>query len=144
MQLNKIKPAAGSTHAKRRVGRGIGCGLGKTCGRGHKGQKSRSGGFHKVGFEGGQMPLQRRLPKRGFISMTRFDRAEVRLSDISKVAVDVVDLLVLKQAGIVSSAAVSAKIVMSGQITRSVTIQGLALTKGARAAIQAAGGSIAD
>ena len=144
MQLNKIKPAAGSTHAKRRVGRGIGCGLGKTCGRGHKGQKSRSGGFHKVGFEGGQMPLQRRLPKRGFISMTRFDRAEVRLSDISKVAVDVIDLLVLKQAGIVSGAAVSAKIVMSGQITRSVTIQGLALTKGARAAIQAAGGSIAD
>jgi len=143
MQLNKIKPAAGSTHSKRRVGRGIGCGLGKTCGRGHKGQKSRSGGFHKVGFEGGQMPLQRRLPKRGFISMSRFDSAEVCLSDISKVAVDVIDLLVLKQAGIVPGAAVSAKIIMSGEITKPVTIRGLALTKGARAAIQAAGGSIA-
>lgn len=144
MQLNKIKPAAGSTHSKRRVGRGIGCGLGKTCGRGHKGQKSRSGGFHKVGFEGGQMPLQRRLPKRGFVSMSRFDSAEVRLSDISKVAVDVIDLLVLKQAGIVPGTAATAKIVMSGEITKSVTIRGLALTKGARAAIQAAGGSIAD
>jgi large subunit ribosomal protein L15 len=144
MQLNKIKPAAGSTHSKRRVGRGIGCGLGKTCGRGHKGQKSRSGGFHKVGFEGGQMPLQRRLPKRGFVSMSRFDSAEVRLSDISKVAVDVIDLLVLKQAGIVPGSVVTAKIVMSGEITKPVTIRGLALTKGARAAIQAAGGSIAD
>lgn len=144
MQLNKIKPAAGSTHSKRRVGRGIGCGLGKTCGRGHKGQKSRSGGFHKVGFEGGQMPLQRRLPKRGFVSMSRFDSAEVRLSDISKVAVDVIDLLVLKQAGIVPGTVVTAKIVMSGEITKPVTIRGLALTKGARAAIQAAGGSIAD
>lgn len=144
MQLNKIKPAAGSTHSKRRVGRGIGCGLGKTCGRGHKGQKSRSGGFHKVGFEGGQMPLQRRLPKRGFVSMSRFDSAEVRLSDISKVAVDVIDLLVLKQAGIIPGSVVTAKIVMSGEITKPVTIRGLALTKGARAAIQAAGGSIAD
>lgn len=144
MQLNKIKPAAGSTHSKRRVGRGIGCGLGKTCGRGHKGQKSRSGGFHKVGFEGGQMPLQRRLPKRGFVSMSRFDSAEVRLSDISKVAVDVIDLLVLKQAGIIPGTVVTAKIVMSGEITKPVTIRGLALTKGARAAIQAAGGSIAD
>jgi large subunit ribosomal protein L15 len=143
MQLNKIKPAAGSTHSKRRVGRGIGCGLGKTCGRGHKGQKSRSGGFHKVGFEGGQMPLQRRLPKRGFVSMSRFDSAEVRLSDISKVAVDVIDLLVLKQAGIIPGSVVTAKIVMSGEITKPVTIRGLALTKGARAAIQAAGGSIA-
>jgi large subunit ribosomal protein L15 len=144
MQLNKIKPAEGSTHAKRRVGRGIGCGLGKTCGRGHKGQKSRSGGFHKVGFEGGQMPLQRRLPKRGFISLTRYDSAQVRLSDLEKMAVDVIDLLALKQAGVVPSAALIAKVVMSGEIKRSVKLQGLLLTKGARAAVQAAGGSIAE
>ena len=144
MQLNKIKPAEGSTHAKRRVGRGIGCGLGKTCGRGHKGQKSRSGGFHKVGFEGGQMPLQRRLPKRGFISLTRYDSAQVRLSDLEKMAVDVIDLLALKQAGVVPSAALIAKVVMSGEIKRSVKLQGLLLTKGARAAVQAAGGSVAE
>lgn len=144
MQLNKIKPAEGSTHAKRRVGRGIGCGLGKTCGRGHKGQKSRSGGFHKVGFEGGQMPLQRRLPKRGFISLTRYDSAQVRLSDLEKMAVDVIDLLALKQAGVVPTAVRIAKVVMSGEIKRSVKLQGLLLTKGARAAIQAAGGSIAE
>ena len=144
MQLNKIKPAVGSTHVKRRVGRGIGCGLGKTCGRGHKGQKSRSGGFHKVGFEGGQMPLQRRLPKRGFISLTRYDSAQVRLSDLEKMAVDVIDLLSLKQAGVVPAAARIVKVVMSGEIKRSVKLQGLLLTKGARAAIQAAGGSIAE
>lgn len=144
MQLNKIKPAEGSTHAKRRVGRGIGCGLGKTCGRGHKGQKSRSGGFHKVGFEGGQMPLQRRLPKRGFISLTRYDSAQVRLSDLEKMAIDVIDLLSLKQAGVVPAAARIVKVVMSGEIKRSVKLQGLLLTKGARAAIQAAGGSIAE
>ncbi|CAH1080286.1 50S ribosomal protein L15 [Candidatus Nitrotoga sp. 1052] len=144
MQLNKIKPAEGSTHVKRRVGRGIGCGLGKTCGRGHKGQKSRSGGFHKVGFEGGQMPLQRRLPKRGFISLTRYDSAQVRLSDLEKMAVDVIDLLALKQAGVVPAAALVAKVVMSGEIKRSVKLQGLLLTKGARAAVQAAGGSIAE
>ncbi len=144
MQLNKIKPTEGATHAKRRVGRGIGCGLGKTCGRGHKGQKSRSGGFHKVGFEGGQMPLQRRLPKRGFISLTRYDSAQVRLSDLEKMAVDVIDLLSLKQAGVVPSAARIVKVVMSGEIKRSVKLQGLLLTKGARAAIQAAGGSIAE
>ena len=144
MQLNKIKPAEGSTHAKRRVGRGIGCGLGKTCGRGHKGQKSRSGGFHKVGFEGGQMPLQRRLPKRGFISLTRYDSAQVRLSDLEKMAVDVIDLLALKQAGVVPAAALIAKVVMSGEIRSSVKLQGLLLTKGARAAVQAAGGSIAE
>ncbi|RFC34826.1 MAG: LSU ribosomal protein L15P [Candidatus Nitrotoga sp. SPKER] len=144
MQLNKIKPAAGATHVRRRVGRGIGCGLGKTCGRGHKGQKSRSGGFHKVGFEGGQMPLQRRLPKRGFISLTRYDSAQVRLSDLEKMAVDVIDLLSLKQAGIVPAAVRIAKVVMSGEIKRSVKLQGLLLTKGARAAIQAAGGSIAE
>jgi len=144
MQLNKIKPAEGSTHVKRRVGRGIGCGLGKTCGRGHKGQKSRSGGFHKVGFEGGQMPLQRRLPKRGFISLTRYDSAQVRLSDLEKMTVDVIDLLALKQAGVVPAAALVAKVVMSGEIKRSVKLQGLLLTKGARAAVQAAGGSIAE
>ncbi|MCE9550523.1 MAG: 50S ribosomal protein L15 [Betaproteobacteria bacterium] len=144
MQLNKIKPAEGSTHVKRRVGRGIGCGLGKTCGRGHKGQKSRSGGFHKVGFEGGQMPLQRRLPKRGFISLTRYNSAQVRLSDLEKMAVDVIDLLALKQAGVVPAAALIAKVVVSGEIKRSVKLQGLLLTKGARAAVQAAGGSIAD
>ncbi len=144
MQLNKIKPAEGASHAKRRVGRGIGCGLGKTCGRGHKGQKSRSGGFHKVGFEGGQMPLQRRLPKRGFISLTRYDSAQVRLSDLEKMAVDVIDLLSLKQAGVVPAAARIVKVVMSGEIKRSVKLQGLLLTKGARAAIQAAGGSIAE
>lgn len=144
MQLNKIKPAEGSTHAKRRVGRGIGCGLGKTCGRGHKGQKSRSGGFHKVGFEGGQMPLQRRLPKRGFVSLTRYDSAQVRLSDLEKMAVDVIDLLALKQAGLVPAAALIAKVVMSGEIRSSVKLQGLLLTKGARAAVQAAGGSIAE
>lgn len=144
MQLNKIKPAVGSAHTRRRVGRGIGCGLGKTCGRGHKGQKSRSGGFHKVGFEGGQMPLQRRLPKRGFVSLTRYDCAQVRLSDLEKMAVDVIDLLALKQAGVVPAVALIAKVVLSGEIKRSVKLQGLLLTKGARAAVQAAGGSIAE
>lgn len=144
MQLNKIKPAEGSTHVKRRVGRGIGCGLGKTCGRGHKGQKSRSGGFHKVGFEGGQMPLQRRLPKRGFVSLTRYDSAQVRLSDLEKMESDVIDLLALKQAGVVPAATLIAKVVVSGEIKRSVKLQGLLLSKGARAAVQAAGGSIAE
>ena len=144
MELNKIKPAAGSTHYKRRVGRGIGCGLGKTCGRGHKGQKSRSGGFHKVGFEGGQMPLQRRLPKRGFISLTRYDNAQVRLSDLEKMPVDVIDLLALKQAGVVSAATLSAKVILSGEIKRAVKLQGLLFTKGARAAIEAAGGSFIE
>ena len=144
MQLNKIKPAEGSTHVKRRVGRGIGCGLGKTCGRGHKGQKSRSGGFHKVGFEGGQMPLQRRLPKRGFISLTRYDNAQVRLSDLQNMAVDVIDLLALKQAGIVPPVTRVAKVVLAGEIKRAVKLHGLLLTKGAREAIQAAGGSIVE
>lgn len=144
MQLNKIKPAEGSTHVKRRVGRGIGCGLGKTCGRGHKGQKSRSGGFHKVGFEGGQMPLQRRLPKRGFISLTRYDNAQVRLSDLQNMAVDVIDLLALKQAGIVPPATRVAKVVLAGEIKRAVKLHGLLLTKGAREAIQVAGGSIVE
>jgi len=141
MQLNQIKPAGGSKHAKRRVGRGIGSGLGKTAGRGHKGQKSRSGGFHKVGFEGGQMPLQRRLPKRGFVSLTRDDTAEVRLSDLQKMPVDTVDLLALKQAGVIPATALSAKVVKSGELKRAVKLQGLLLTKGARAAVEAAGGS---
>lgn len=144
MQLNQIKPGEGSRHAKRRVGRGIGSGLGKTAGRGHKGQKSRAGGFHKVGFEGGQMPLQRRLPKRGFVSLTRNATAQVRLSDLEKLPVDTVDLLVLKQAGVVSARALSAKVILSGEIKRAVKVQGLLLTRGARAAIEAAGGSIAE
>ncbi len=144
MQLNQIKPAEGSKHTKRRVGRGIGSGLGKTAGRGHKGQKSRSGGFHKVGFEGGQMPLQRRLPKRGFVSLTRNDTAQVRLSDLDKLPVDAIDLLALKQAGVVPATALSAKVVLAGEIKRAVKLQGLLLTKGARAAVEAAGGSIAE
>jgi large subunit ribosomal protein L15 len=144
MQLNKIQPAQGAKHAKRRVGRGIGSGLGKTAGRGHKGQKSRAGGFHKVGFEGGQMPLQRRLPKRGFVSLTRNDTAQVRLSDLQKMPVDSIDLLSLKQAGVVHAGALTAKIILCGEITRAVTLQGLLTTKGARTAIEAAGGSIAE
>jgi large subunit ribosomal protein L15 len=144
MQLNNIQPAQGAKHAKRRVGRGIGSGLGKTGGRGHKGQKSRSGGFHKVGFEGGQMPLQRRLPKRGFVSLTRNDTAQVRLSDLHKLPVDDIDLLALRQAGIVHPNALSAKVIMCGEISRAVKLQGLLTTKGARAAIEAAGGSVAE
>ena len=144
MQLNQIKPAAGSKSAKRRVGRGIGSGLGKTAGRGHKGQKSRSGGFHKVGFEGGQMPLQRRLPKRGFVSLTRNDTAEVRLSDLQQMPVDTVDLLSLKQAGVIPATALSAKVVNTGELKRAVALRGLLVTKGARAAVEAAGGSIAE
>jgi len=144
MQLNKIQPAPGAKHAKRRVGRGIGSGLGKTAGRGHKGQKSRAGGFHKVGFEGGQMPLQRRLPKRGFISLSRNDTAQVRLSDLQKMPVDSIDLLALKQAGIVHAGAMTAKVFLCGEITRAVKLQGMLVTKGARAAIEAAGGSIAE
>jgi large subunit ribosomal protein L15 len=144
MELNQIKPAAGSKKAARRVGRGIGCGFGKTAGRGHKGQKSRAGGFHKVGFEGGQMPLQRRLPKRGFVSLTRNDCAQVRLSDLQKMPVDSIDLLALKQAGVVPATALSAKVILCGELTRAVKLQGLLLTKGARAAVEAAGGSVAE
>lgn len=146
MQLNTIKPADGSKKAAKRVGRGIGSGSGKTCGRGHKGQKSRSGGFHKVGFEGGQMPLQRRLPKRGFISLAkvRGETAEVRLSEINNLPVDIIDILVLKQANVISGNALSAKVFLSGEVTRAVTLQGLLVTKGARAAIEAAGGKIAE
>lgn len=144
MKLNTMKPAPGAKSPKRRVGRGIGSGLGKTAGRGHKGQKSRSGGFHKVGFEGGQMPLQRRLPKRGFVSLTKGDTAQVMLYALEKLGADKVDLLMLKQAGLVPSRALHAKIVLSGSISRAITVQGLAVTKGARAAIEAAGGKIAE
>jgi large subunit ribosomal protein L15 len=144
MQLNNIKPAQGAKHARRRVGRGIGSGLGKTAGRGHKGQKSRAGGFHKVGFEGGQMPLQRRLPKRGFVSLTRNDTAEVRLSDLQKLPVDSIDLLALKQAGVVHAGAMTAKVILCGEITRAVKLQGLLVTRGARTAIESAGGSISE
>jgi large subunit ribosomal protein L15 len=144
MKLNTIKPAEGAKHAKRRVGRGIGSGLGKTAGRGHKGQKSRSGGFHKVGFEGGQMPLQRRLPKRGFKSLTNHLCAEIRLSDLEKLPVEAIDLLALKQAGLMSDLHRSAKVILSGEITRKVTLDGVAVTKGAKAAIEAAGGTVAD
>jgi len=144
MELNNIRPGDGAKHAKRRVGRGIGSGLGKTAGRGHKGQKSRSGGFHKVGFEGGQMPLQRRLPKRGFRSMTSRFFAEVRLSDLEDLPVQEVDLLALKQAGLASDLDRGAKVVASGKLTRKVVLKGIGATKGARAAIEAAGGSIAE
>ena len=142
MQLNTIKPGDGSKKARRRVGRGIGSGLGKTAGRGHKGQKSRSGGFHKVGFEGGQMPLQRRLPKRGFISITATS-VEVRLGDLGKLPVDEIDLLALKQAGLVPGEAKSAKVFLSGSLSKAVKLQGILVTAGARKAIEAAGGSVA-
>ena len=143
MQLNTIKPAAGAKRPRRRVGRGIGSGLGKTAGRGHKGQKSRSGGFHKVGFEGGQMPLQRRLPKRGFNSLARGLTAEVRLSDLQKMGLADIDLKALKQAGIVPEATEAVKVILSGKLERAVSLAGLRVTKGARAAIEAVGGSIA-
>ncbi len=142
MKLNTIQPAPGSTHAPKRVGRGIGSGLGKTAGRGHKGQKSRAGGFHKVGFEGGQMPMARRLPKRGFISLEKAFKAEVRLDDLATLPVDTVDLLVLKQAGLVPHLAKSAKVILAGSIDKAVKLVGLGATKGAKAAIEAAGGSI--
>jgi large subunit ribosomal protein L15 len=144
MELNNIKPAEGAKHAKRRVGRGIGSGLGKTAGRGHKGQKSRSGGFHKVGFEGGQMPLQRRLPKRGFSSLTHEFVGEIRLSDLEKLPVDEIDLLSLKQAGLLGGLMTSCRVIATGTLTRKIVLKGLTATKGARAAIEAVGGSIAE
>ncbi len=142
MRLNSIKPAAGSKFAGKRVGRGIGSGLGKTCGRGHKGQKSRAGGFHKVGFEGGQMPLQRRLPKRGFVSLTASRNVEVRLSELDMLPIEEIDLLALMQAGVVPADALSAKVILSGTIGRKVVLRGVGATQGARAAIEAAGGSV--
>ncbi|MBY0451541.1 MAG: 50S ribosomal protein L15 [Bdellovibrionaceae bacterium] len=142
-QLNTIKPAEGSTHAKRRVGRGIGSGLGKTAGRGHKGQKSRSGGFHKVGFEGGQMPLQRRLPKRGFSTLDGHLYAQIRLSDLQALPVEEVDVQILKQAGVVGVQVRYVKVFKSGELSRKVTLKGISATVGARASVEAAGGSIA-
>src|SRR5512141_3354072 len=144
MRLNTIKPAAGSKSSPHRVGRGIGSGWGKTAGRGHKGQKSRAGGFHKVGFEGGQMPLHRRLPKRGFTSLTRRYVDVVRLSDLQRLGADEIDLMVLKQAGIVSALALDARVIKSGELSREVSVRGIGVTKGARAAIEAAGGAVAD
>jgi large subunit ribosomal protein L15 len=142
MQLNKVKPATGAKHSKKRVGRGIGCGLGKTAGRGHKGQKARAGGYHKVGFEGGQMPLQRRLPKRGFVSLKKGETAEVRLGDLQRLEGQVIDLAALKAAGLVPQLALRAKVILAGEIQRKIALQGLAISKGARAAIEAAGGSV--
>lgn len=144
MFLNTIQPAEGATHASRRVGRGIGSGLGKTGGRGHKGQKSRAGGFHKVGFEGGQMPLQRRLPKRGFKSLTAATNAEVRLSELNLIAVNEIDVLVLKQAGLIPATASNVKVIASGEISKAVTLKGVKATKGAKAAIEAAGGKVEE
>ena len=143
MELNTIKPAEGAKHAKRRVGRGIGSGLGKTAGRGNKGQKSRSGGYHKVGFEGGQMPLQRRLPKRGFKSHLLKFNAEINLTDLQKLGVGEVDILTLKQAGLVGELARVVKVIKSGELTSAVALKGVGATAGAKAAIEAAGGSVA-
>ena len=142
MRLNTLKPAEGAKKAKKRVGRGPGSGLGKMGGRGHKGQKSRSGGYHKVGFEGGQMPIQRRLPKFGFTSRKSLRRAEVRLSELNKVEGDVIDLAALKAADVINGNVVEAKIILSGEINRPVTVVGVACTKGAKAAIEAAGGKV--
>ena len=143
MELNGIKPAEGAKHYKRRVGRGIGSGLGKTAGRGHKGQKSRSGGYHKVGFEGGQMPLQRRLPKRGFKSQSLKYNAEVTLAALEQLGLAEVDLLALKQAGLVGQNAKVVKVIKTGELTKAVKLTGIGATAGAKAAIEAAGGSIA-
>jgi large subunit ribosomal protein L15 len=144
MELNSIKPAKGAKHAKRRVGRGIGSGLGKTAGRGHKGQKSRSGGYHKVGFEGGQMPLQRRLPKRGFKSHLLKYNAEVTLSELQALDATDVDVLVLKQAGLISQLAKVVKVIKSGELSKKVSLKGIGATVGAKAAIEAAGGSLSE
>ncbi len=144
MRLNAIAPATGSRRAAKRVGRGIGSGLGKTCGRGHKGQKSRSGGFHKVGFEGGQMPLQRRLPKVGFRSRVSLTRDQVRLHELNRVEADVIDLAALQAAHLVARNVRQVKIMLSGTIDRAVTVRGLRVTRGARAAIEAAGGKVED
>lgn len=143
MQINNLKPAEGSKKARRRVGRGIGSGLGKTAGRGHKGQKSRAGGFHKVGFEGGQMPLQRRLPKRGFKSQQLKYNGEITLAELEALGVDEVDLLVLKAAGLVRQIVKQVKVVKSGEITRKVTLKGIGATAGAKVAIEAVGGVFA-
>ena len=142
MELNNLKPGIGAKHPAKRFGRGIGSGLGKTAGRGHKGQKSRAGGFHKVGFEGGQMPLQRRLPKRGFVSLTAHRNAEVRLSELNALPIEEVDLLVLKQAGIISMTALAAKVILSGELSKKIVLRGVGATKGAKAAIEKLGGTV--
>lgn len=144
MQLNTLQPAEGSKSARHRVGRGVGSGWGKTAGRGHKGQKSRAGGFHKVGFEGGQMPLHRRLPKRGFTSLTRRFCEAVRLNELQGLSVEEIDLDVLKSANIVSPLAMSARVILSGEISRKIVLRGVRATKGAKAAIEAAGGSVEE
>ena len=144
MELNTIKPAAGSKKNRRRVGRGIGSGLGKTAGRGHKGQKARAGGFHKVGFEGGQMPLQRRLPKRGFLAVTIVKAAEVRSGDLARVGSEAIDLDGLKKAGLVANDARRAKIILAGEVSKKFTVSGIGASKGAKAAIEKAGGSVAE
>ncbi len=144
MKLNTIKPAAGSKPTKLRVGRGIGSGLGKTAGRGHKGQTARSGGYHKVGFEGGQMPIQRRLPKRGFKSAIKALHAEVRLSEIEKMTATEIDLATLKAEGVVAATALQAKLIKSGELSRKVSFKGVGATKGAKEAVLAVGGSFAE
>lgn len=144
MRLNTLSPAPGSTHSKKRVGRGIGSGLGKTAGRGHKGLKSRSGGSVKPGFEGGQMPLQKRLPKFGFSSRIGRVTAEVRLSELNKIEGDIIDLEILKQADVIGANMKRAKIFASGELTKAVTVKGVAVTKGAKAAIEAAGGKVEE
>jgi len=144
MRLNTLKPAAGSKHPRHRVGRGVGSGWGKTAGLGHKGQKARSGGYHRVGFEGGQMPLHRRLPKRGFTSPMRDATAEVRLSDLQRMKAAEIDIAALKSEGIVPRRALGAKVILSGKLARAVTLKGVKATKGARAAIEAAGGKVEE
>ncbi|KPK39916.1 MAG: 50S ribosomal protein L15 [Gammaproteobacteria bacterium SG8_47] len=144
MRLNTLKPAPGAKRSGKRLGRGIGSGLGKTAGRGHKGQKARAGGFHKVGFEGGQMPLQRRLPKVGFRSRIARVTAEIRLHELNNVGADVIDLAALKAANIISGSVERARVMLSGSLDKAVTVRGLGVTKGARAAIEAAGGKVED
>ena len=144
MRLNTLSPAAGSKKVAKRVGRGIGCGLGKTCGRGHKGQHSRTGGFHKVGFEGGQMPLQRRLPKVGFVARKARFNAEIRLHELNNVDAEIVDLIALKSANLVGQHIKNVKVIASGSLAKAVTIKGLAATKGAKTAIEAAGGKVEE
>jgi len=144
MRLNTIKPADGSKKNVRRVGRGIGSGFGKTAGRGHKGQHSRAGGFHKVGFEGGQMPIQRRLPKRGFNSLTKVYNATIRISELNKLDEGVVDLLTLKAANLISEISLTAKVFLSGEVTKKFTLEGVAFTKGAKVAIEKAGGKVQE
>lgn len=144
MQLNTIKPAAGAKKTRKRVGRGIGCGTGKTCGRGHKGQHSRSGGFHKSGFEGGQMPLQRRIPKFGFTSRKSLVRDEIRLHELAQVAGDVVNMETLREAGLINSTTKHVKVVLSGELSKAVKLVGIKATAGAKKAIEAAGGSVEE